>query len=102
MNNHNFPSLLPNNQNNTSLQVDVLPGNNHNYNISNGLDNSALIKAENQIERYFTIQRNLATIYQNEHNRYNYLKSSQDNLLNSINFGMFRIWRYKNKFYYRP
>ena len=52
MNNHNFPSLLPNNQNNTSLQVDVLPGNNHNYNISNGLDNSALIKAENQIERY--------------------------------------------------
>lgn len=102
MNNHNFPSLLPNNQNNTSLQVDVLPGNNHNYNISNGLDNSALIKAENQVQRYLQLQQNLYNIYLNEHNRYNYLKSSQDNLLKSINFDMIRFWRYKNKFYYRP
>ena len=102
MNNHNFPSLLPNNQNNTSLQVDVLPGNNHNSNISNGLDNSALIETKKQIEEYFIIQRNLVAIYQNEHNRYNYLKSSQDNLLKSINFDMIRFWRYKKKFYYRP
>ena len=102
MNNHNFPSLLPNNQNNTSLQVDVLPGNNHNYNISNGLDNSALIKAENQIERYLQLQQNLYNIYLNEHNRYNYFKSSQDNLLKSINFDIISLWRYKNKFYYRP
>ena len=102
MNNHNFPSLLPNNQNNTSLQVDVLPGNNHNSNISNRLDNSALIETKKQIEEYFIIQRNLVAIYQNEHNRYNYFKTSQDNLLSSINFDMFRIWRYKNKFYYRP
>ena len=102
MNNHNFPSLLPNNQNNTSLQVDVLPGNNHNSNISNRLDNSALIETKKQIEEYFIIQRNLVAIYQNEHNRYNYLKSSQDNLLKSINFDMIRFWRYKKKFYYRP
>lgn len=102
MNNRNFPSLLPNNQNNTSLQVDVLPGNNHNSNISNRLDNSALIETKKQIEEYFIIQRNLVAIYQNEHNRYNYLKSSQDNLLKSINFDMIRFWRYKKKFYYRP
>ena len=84
MNNHNFPSLLPNNQNNTSLQVDVLPGNNHNSNISNRLDNSTLIETKKQIEEYFIIQRNLVAIYQNEHNRYNYLKSSQDNLFGFV------------------
>lgn len=75
---------------------------NHNINNTMQLNSLDLTKAENQAQRYWQLQQNLFAIYQYEQNKYNYLKSSQDNLLRSINFDMIRLWRYKKEFYYRP
>ena len=67
-----------------------------------GLSNYDLTRAENKAQRYWELKQNLFAIYQKENNRYNYFKSSQDNLLNIINSDMICLWRYKKKFYYRP
>lgn len=75
---------------------------NHNINNTMQLNSRDLTRVENQAQRYWQLQQNLFNIYQNEHNRYNYFKDSQDNLLRSISFDMIRLWRYKKKFYYRP
>ena len=96
-NKNNTPILY--NQNNEVATGTVMP-NNYVSNVT--LNNQILTKAENQAQRYWQLQQNLFDIYQNEQNRYNYFKSSQDNLLSSINFDMIRLWRYKKKFYYRP
>lgn len=101
-NNFNFPVTIANDQNNTLQQGIIQYSPNYNSNDSVQLTGHNLTRAENQAQRYWQLQQNLYAIYQNEHNRYNYLKSSQDNLLKSINFDMIRFWRYKKKFYYRP
>ena len=100
--NFNLPVTIANDQNNTLQQGIIQYSPNYNSNDSVQLTGHNLTRAENQAQRYWQLQQNLYAIYQNEHNRYNYFKTSQDNLLSSINFDMFRIWRYKNKFYYRP
>jgi len=102
MNNNNNALGLYNHNHNSGQEViaGIVMPDNHVSNVAPNNEN--LTKAENQVQRYWELQQSIYNIYQNEQNRYNYLKSSQDNLLNSINFGMFRLWRYKKKFYYRP
>lgn len=88
--------------NNYYSNTPVLYDQNNNLNNSIQLTSRDLTKAENQAQRYWQLQQNFYNIFLNEHNRYSYFKSSQDNLLRSINFDMIRLWRYKKKFYYRP
>lgn len=59
----------------------VVYNQNDNLNNTVQLNSRDLTRAENQAQRYWELQQNLFAIYQNEHNRYNYFKSSQDNLL---------------------
>lgn len=94
-NNFNPPVVIANNQNNHPHQELVPNANNNNFNNHAQLDAHALTRAENQAQRYWQLQQNLFAIYQNNQNRYNYIRSSQDNLLSSINFDMIRLWRYK-------
>ena len=89
--------------NNPPSNTPVMYDQNQNPNNSMQLNDHDLTRAENQVQRCWELQQKLYAIYLNENNKYNYLKNSEQNYLNSINrYGRISLWRYKDKYYYRP
>ena len=58
-------------------------------------------KIENANQRFWNAEFNRQGIVNNETNKYNTLLSSQNNLLQRINFAEIRLWRYKKELSFR-
>lgn len=56
---------------------------------------------EHTNQRYWQAEANRQSVWNNEANKYGLLMSSQNNLLNQINYPEIRLWRYQNHLYYR-
>lgn len=69
-----------------------------------GLYNRNIRKLENSNVRYWDAQANFNQIMNNEERKYDYFKNKEQSILCDINRPSqpIRLWRFKNKFYYRP
>ena len=69
-----------------------------------GLYDRNIRKLENSNVRYWDAQANFNQIMNNEERKYDYFKNKEQSILCDINRSNqpIRLWRYKNKFYYRP
>jgi hypothetical protein len=56
---------------------------------------------EHTNQRYWQAEANRQSAWNNEASKYGSLMSSQNNLLNQINYLEIRLWRYQNHLYYR-
>lgn len=69
-----------------------------------GLYDRNIRNLENSNIRYWNAQANFKQIMNNEEHKYDYFKNKQQSILFDINKPNqpIRLWRFKNKFYYRP
>jgi hypothetical protein len=69
-----------------------------------GLYNRNISNLENSNSRYWNAQANFNQIMDNEENKYDYFKSKEQSILYDINKHNqpIRLWRFRDKFYYRP
>jgi hypothetical protein len=69
-----------------------------------GLYDRNIRNLENSNIRYWNAQANFKQIMSNEEHKYDYFKNKQQSILFDINKPnqAIHLWRYKNKFYYRP
>lgn len=56
---------------------------------------------EHTNQRYWQAEANRHSVWNNEASKYGFLMSSQNNMLNQINYPEIRLWRYQNHLYYR-
>lgn len=69
-----------------------------------GLHDRNIKNLENSNVRYWNAQANFNQIMNNEERKYDYFKNKEQSILCDINKPNqpIRLWRFKNKFYYRP